>query len=144
MNYLINALLAAALFVGFQIAQADVQINEDGTCHVPQDDNNGGVEIKTVCDRSLISQKPDGTASGYARIDSVEWSKHILVEPLADGENFRTDNYNGDGGVPCNMNTENGTTYTTLNWTANIQLTRNLPWKHKVQVTMNCYGGQAN
>jgi len=143
MNYLINALLAAALFVGFQIAQADVQINEDGTCHVPQDQNNGGVEIKTFCEKSIISIHTNGKASGYGRIDEMELPRHLLNEKPSDEDSYTKIEYTGDGGVPCNMNTENGTTYTTLDWKANISIRRSVEYRYRTAISLHCYNAEA-
>ena len=134
--------LFVVFFVFCGAVLADVQINEIGTCHIPQDQNDGGMEIKTVCDKAIVSVKPNGDASGYATYKQL-LKDHLIIDKLDEGQNYRTDKYDDGGGVPCNINTENNTTYTSADWNATVIVRRDKPGYYDIEVHMNCHSAAA-
>ncbi|PUB87064.1 MAG: hypothetical protein DBP02_02130 [gamma proteobacterium symbiont of Ctena orbiculata] len=158
MKYTFTFLL---LFSAFAVA--DVKINETAgaTCHIPASQTNGGNEYKTPCKPSNVGIREfgDGTTASGQLIFDVNEAMYGVFPGLNTTNTLETViHYNGregflrfDGseGVPCNLVNDDGTTFTTNDWTARIEI---IDWRpgeaarqpFKAHVKIACRNATAN
>ena len=138
MNYLINILLAAALFIGFQVSQADPQISiEDGGnyCHAPWDATNTDNEWKLTCAGFINEDDDNQTAYGF----STE-TKYFPAGAVEGSRISYQDTVDGGDATDCTLTNNDGDTYASTDWMVEVRV----DGLKKVTFTVECLDAQAN
>ena len=130
MNYIINALLALALFIGFQMAHAGPRIEtRDNFCHFVDDPDDSDAEHFISNCPSRITTDNNGIANGVAYVRRKE--------PAWTAIQSNTWTY-ADTGVPCVMVDSNGTEYHSRSFRSTVKvgaIRGSLKW---VTYSLNC------